>query len=134
HQRDNLEEGEVVRGSDLLVQRAGLLLGDGPAVEADALAEVAEVRRGVETRAQTRRPKRGFGESAGRALAVGARDVQRRRQQVWIAQPPQRRDHALEPQLHTEVAAGEEQLLELLEGHRARTSRKGESIWNCRPS
>ena len=78
-----------------------------------------QVRRGVEARLEARRAQRRLGERARRALPVRPRDVQHGHGEMRIRQQRQRLAHPVESELHAEVAANEENALELLECHRS---------------
>jgi hypothetical protein len=76
-----------------------------------------QVRRGVESDAQSGRLQRRGSEGAGGALAVGACHVQHGGAQVRVSEQRQGREHAVLAELDPDVAADEEQLLEILERH-----------------
>ena len=83
--RRRLEEARldtVARLPDLLQQCRELAILDQPAGNSDALIEAHEVRACEGMDIVARRLQRGAQESAGRALAVGAGDVEHRRQGV----------------------------------------------------
>ena len=67
--------------------------------DADALVEADEVRAGVDVRGKPRRLDRRAQEGAGRALAVGAGDVEHRRQiALGIAEPVEQGANPLQPE------------------------------------
>ena len=76
-----------------------------------------EVRRSVEAGLQSGHAQARLGKRAGRSLAVRPRDVQHGHRQMRIPEQGERLAHALEAELHAEVAADEEDLLQLLERH-----------------
>src|SRR5439155_1734254 len=84
HQRGQLEEGEPIVAQrpghapgDLREQRRGAILGDRLARHPDPLAEMEEVRRGVQPGSQPGRAEGGLGEGAGGPLSIAARGVAR---------------------------------------------------------
>ena len=87
-------------------QRGELVVVDQPAGDADALVEADEVRAGEDVDRVARRLERGAQEGAGRALAVGAGDVEDRRQAILrTAEPVEQRGDALQPEA---IAGGRE--------------------------
>src|SRR5204863_9176583 len=104
--------------ADFFEQLACSRLGNSLAAEADPLAEMIQMRRGVQAGAQTRRAQRGLGKRAGRPLPVRAGDVQDRRAPLRIAEQSAGFLHSLEPELDPEVAAREQERFQLFEGHR----------------
>ena len=80
-------------GVDLLGE---VVVGDGLGVTSDALVQPFEVRAGVRTHCQAVRHQQPGDHLRGRALAVGARDVDGRVQQLRVAHDADQSLHALQ--------------------------------------
>ena len=108
-ERRRLEEGEIRPG----VERAREQLGEPRvahrlAVDADALGEPAEVRRGVEARLHARRARDRLDHRADAALAVGPGDVHHAKAALGVPGALAGGAHRLEPEPHAERDAGVE--------------------------
>jgi hypothetical protein len=80
-------------------ERREVCVVDQRAGDADALVEADEVGAGEGVDAMPRGFERGAEEGAGRALAVGPRDMEHRRQAVVrVPQPVEQREDAVEPE------------------------------------
>ena len=87
-----------------------------------------QVRRGIQTCAEPGRAQRRLRERAGGPLAVGASDMQRGRPTLRLSEQRARLAHPRKAQLHAEVAAREEQLLELREVHSRSSPRSNAAL------
>ena len=100
------------RVQHLRQQRGQLFVVDQPPGDADALVEAHQVRAGEGVHAVTGCFQRSAQECAGRAFAVGAGDVEHRRQAVLrSAEPVEKLGDPLEP----EPVAGRRQLGQAVE-------------------
>src|SRR5205814_792869 len=100
-----------------------------PAVDPDALAEVDQVRRGEEPGAESGLAQHALDHRAGRALAVGAGDMDRAEAALRIAERPEQGARAVEAQLVAPALQAIERLEPALERERARGHRV---TWSAR--
>jgi len=97
-----LEEGEVgrVRGEYTIERLIEKRIVDGLPIDANALCETTEMRRGVHPSPKSRAARDGFHHRADAAFAVGPSHMYGVKALLWVAERRERGVNAVEPEGH----------------------------------